>query len=1030
MKPGEDLIRGRAQRALDERIRPAIHARSVPFELSAAMLPGEPIPPSDALGLEYSRYTIGTPWGPAWSTVWFHAIARIPEEWRGLRLEAVVDLGFDTTLPGFQCEGLAYLPSGKPVKAVNPRNQWVPVDECASERAEFYIEAAANPNLLDHLPLLPTQQGDRLTASADPLYVLRRADLAVFDEDCFELALDLEVLLELEAELDDGPRRASILRAVDQALDALDLHSISETAGEAREILRPVLARPATASEHTLSAIGHAHIDSAWLWPVRETVRKVARTASSMTQLLSETPEFIYGMSSAQQYEWMRDQRPEVFARVADAVREGRFLPLGGMWVESDAVMPSGESIVRQFAYGQSFFRREFGITCKGVWLPDSFGYSAALPQLIRKAGFEWFLSQKLSWNQVNTFPHHTFFWEGIDGSRVFSHFPPIDTYNARLSVGELVGARRRFAQADRASGSIAAVGWGDGGGGTTREMVGRARRLASLEGSPRVVWETPDDFFERARDELPDAPVWVGELVLEAHRGTLTSQHRTKQGNRRGEQLLVEAELWATTAAARAGLAYPYDELDALWKTLLLHQFHDILPGTSIAWVHREAVGSYAELQRAAEEIIHRSLDALVGEGERRLVVNGSPIRRADAPAFGVVDRGPKATLPSVENVVDGVRIDNGVIRVVVSRDGHILSAVDLASGRDVVPPGAAAGMLQVHQDFPNTRDAWDLDAHYRNRVENLAAADSFALETDDDGAHIVVERSFSASRIRQVITVPPESRAIRITQTTDWHEHERMLKVAFPLAIHAEHTAAETQFGYVKRVTHANTSWQTAQFEHSMHRFVHVEEPGFGVSLVGDSTYGYDVLRDSPEGGVTTTVRLSLLRSPRFPDPMADQGRHVHEYALVVGTDIAGATRAANEMNVPLRLRTGSRTVDPIVSIEGEDVIVSAVKPAADRSGDLVVRLYEPAGRRACAKIVVDPAYGPGRAVSLLEEETSEYVGSPPSSDGTVRLAPFEVLTLRFAAMGKGMMLDHDGPDAGRDDGRDDGRGKGTQR
>jgi alpha-mannosidase len=1015
--PASDLIVGRAHRVLDERIRPAVHARSVPLELSSAALPGEPITPADALRLEYAPYAVGTPWGPAWSTVWFRANARIPDDWQGLTLEAVVDLGFDTTLPGFQCEGLAYLPTGEPIKAINPRNQWVPVAGHGGGEVEFYIEAAANPNLLDHLPLLPTRQGDRLTASGEELYTLRRAELTVFDGECFELALDLEVLLELQAELDDGPRRASVLRAIDAAIDALDLNRVSETARDAREVLRPVLERPSTASEHTLSAIGHAHIDSAWLWPVRETVRKVARTTTSMTQLLSEEPDFIYGMSSAQQYEWLRDHRPEVYARVVESVRGGRFVPLGGMWVESDAVMPSGESIVRQFAYGQSFFRREFGVMCKGVWLPDSFGYSGALPQLIRKAGFEWFLSQKLSWNQVNTFPHHTFFWEGIDGSRVFSHFPPIDTYNARLSVGELVGARRRFAQADHASGSIAAVGWGDGGGGTTREMVGRARRLASLEGSPRVVWERPDDFFDRARGELPDAPVWVGELVLEAHRGTLTSQHRTKQGNRRGEQLLIEAELWATTATTRAGLEYPYDELDALWKTLLLHQFHDILPGTSIAWVHREAVDSYAALAKSAEAIIERSLDALAGGGERRLIVNGSALDRPGAPAFGVVDgsafaRSSSVQRAEVEYTEQGVRIDNGVIRVVVSSDGLIRSAVDLASGRDAIPEGVPAGVLQLHQDFPNTRDAWDLDAHYRNSVENLTAVDSFAVETDDDGVHVVVERSFSASTVRQVITVAAGSRSIHVAQTTDWHEHERLLKVAFPLAIHAEYTAAETQYGYVKRVTHANTSWQTAQFEHSMHRFVHVEEPGFGASLIGDSTYGYDVARDAHESdGVTTTVRLSLLRSPRFPDPLADQGMHVHEYALVLGADVMETTRAAIDLDVPLRRRNGARPVEPIVRIEGEDVIVSAVKLAADRSGDLVVRLYEPAGRRACANIVVDAAYGPGRAVSLLEEETDAHVGSPPTSDGTIRLAPFEVLTLRFSRRDAEGSVDRDG-------------------
>jgi alpha-mannosidase len=1002
MNSADALVVGRARRVLDERIRPAVTAHCSPLELRAAALPAEPIDPHAAIGLPYEPYRVGTPWGPAWSTVWFRATGRLPAEWDGLRVEAVVDLGFDSTLPGFQCEGLAYSPDGEPIKAVNPRNQWIPIDEAAREGrdVEFYIEAAANPNLLDHLPLLPTWQGDHLTASADPLYAVRRADLTVFDVECHELALDLDVLLELQEQLADGPRRASVLLAVDRAMDAVDVHRVGETASAARAELRAVLERPASASEHVYSAIGHAHIDSAWLWPVRETVRKVARTTASMTRLLEDEPDFVYGMSSAQQYEWLRDRRPEVYRRVVDAVRAGRFVPLGGMWVESDAVMPSGESLVRQFGYGQAFFQREFGVTCRGVWLPDSFGYSGALPQLIRKAGFEWFLSQKLSWNQVNMFPHHTFFWEGIDGSRVLSHFPPIDTYNARLSASELAAGSRRFAQAGTASGSIAAVGWGDGGGGTTREMIGRARRLADLEGSPRVVWESPDDFFDRARAELPDAPVWVGELVLEAHRGTLTSQHRTKQGNRRGEQLLVEAELWATTAATRAGVEYPYDDLDALWKTLLLHQFHDILPGSSIAWVHREAVDTYARLTDAAEKIIDRSLRALVGEGTAELVVNGSAVARPGAPALSVEHR-PAAPPPPVTRSDDagGVVIDNGVVRISVSSDGLITSAVDLSTGRDAIAAGRPAGLLQLHQDFPNNRDAWDLDAHYRHRVENLTAADSFSVESDEDGVHVTLERRFSRSSVRQRITVPAASRVVRITQTTDWHEHERLLKVAFPLALHAEYTIAETQFGCVKRPTHTNTSWQTAQFEHSMHRFVHVEEPDFGASLVSDSTYGYDVLRDAdPVQGVTTTLRLSLLRSPRFPDPMADQGIHTHVYALVVGSDLSTATSAATQLDVPLRSIIGGSAVTPLVAVDDPDVVVSAVKLASDRSGDLVVRLYESTGRRASALVTVDAAYGPGRAVSLLEEQTDAPVGLPPGPGGRIRLSPFEVLTLRY--------------------------------
>lgn len=437
-------------------------------------------------------------------------MALSPPEWAGRRVEAIVDLGFDKNMPGFQCEGLVYRPDGTPVKSLNPRNQWIHVSDSATGGAtvEYFLEAAANPVLLDYQPFLPTQEGDIQTSSKRKLYTTRRMDLALVEPELHELALDIEVLLELQAELPEGPRRMKILQALDDALDRLDLQRLPETAPDAREALVEVLSKRADESAHEISAIGHAHIDSAWLWPVRETIRKVARTASSMTELIDEDEDFLYGMSSAQQYAWLKEHRPEVYKRVKEAVAAGRFLPLGGMWVESDTVMPSGESLVRQFLYGQRFFRQEFGIQSQGVWLPDSFGYSPALPQLMRRAGFSWFFTQKISWNQVNKFPHHTFLWEGIDGSRVFSHFPSMDTYNSQLSGEEVARASRQFRENRLASGSIAPVGWGDGGGGTTREMTGKARRLANLEGSAKVRWEHPDAFFERAKRQLPNPPV------------------------------------------------------------------------------------------------------------------------------------------------------------------------------------------------------------------------------------------------------------------------------------------------------------------------------------------------------------------------------------------------------------------------------------------------------------------------------------------------------------------------------------------
>ncbi|WP_203136622.1 alpha-mannosidase [Microbacterium sp. JZ31] len=990
---------GRATRVLKERILPAVHAFRLPLEVAFHELPGEPIAPADAFALEYAPFTVGSPWGAAWGTTWFRVRGTVPPEWAGRRVEAVVDLGFDVNMTGFQCEGLVYLSDGTPVKSLNPRNQWVRIADVAAggERVEFFIEAASNPVLLDYHPFLPTQEGDIRTSSPRRLYTTRHVDLAVFDAEMFELGLDIEVLLELQAELPpSAPRRMRILQALDDALDVLDLQNLSGTTAAARAALAPALASPAEASAHEISAIGHAHIDSAWLWPVRETIRKVARTASSMTDLIGETDEFVYGMSSAQQYAWLKQHRPEVYEKVRAAVAGGRFLPLGGMWVESDTVMPTGEAIARQFLYGQRFFQEEFGIRPQGVWLPDSFGYSPALPQLIRRAGFQWFFTQKISWNQVNRFPHHTFAWEGIDGSRVLSHFPSMDTYSSQLSGSEVARASRQFREARLANGSIAPVGWGDGGGGTTREMTGKARRLADLEGSAKVRWEHPDAFFDRAAQQLPQPPVWVGELYLELHRGTLTSQHRMKQGNRRSEHLLVEAELWAASAAFWTGEAYPYDDLDALWREVLLLQFHDILPGTSIAWVHREAVEQYARVIAAAEALIQRSLAALAADGSETVVFNAAPIAQAGVAALGASAPAAPDGSVSISSGDGGHVLENALVRVAISHEGLLTSAVDLATGRDAIPAGAEANLLQLHQDFPNMWDAWDVDRYYRNRAQDLRAVESLTVEQSAEAVSVIVSRRFSRSALTQRITLRAGSRALEFAQTTDWHETEKFLKVAFPLDIHAEHTAAETQFGYARRVTHTNTSWEAAKFETAMHRFVHVEEPGFGVALTTDSTYGYDVTRDStPRQGVTTTVRLSLLRAPRFPDPETDQGEQTHRYAFVIGADIRAATAAGIAMNMPPRAVTGAPVAPVVQATDG--VLVSSVKLAADRSGDLIVRVYEPYGRRTAATLGFGRAVSSVRTVSLIEDDLGSPVELVDGRSVGLALTPFEVRTLR---------------------------------
>ncbi|MEV4443311.1 glycoside hydrolase family 38 C-terminal domain-containing protein [Streptomyces sp. NPDC049577] len=999
------ITEARLERVLKERIRPAVHPVSVPLSVGVWHAPGEPVSVAEGLAGERTPIEAGAAWGPPWGTSWFTVSGTVPREWAGRTVEALLDLGFDENMPGFQCEGLVYRPDGSPVKGLNPRNQWVRIGERVSggEPVLLHIEASSNPVILDYHPFVPTELGDRETADAAPRYRLARMDLAVFDRTVWELVQDLEVLGELMTELPvDSPRRWEILRAVERALDTVDLQDVGGTAARAREPLAGVLASPAHASAHRISAVGHAHIDSAWLWPLRETVRKVARTTANMTALLEDEPDFVYAMSQAQQFAWIKEHRPEVYARVKKAVAEGRFVPVGGMWVESDTNMPGGEALARQFVHGKRFFLEEFGIETEEVWLPDSFGYSAALPQLVKLAGAKWFLTQKISWSRSNKFPHHTFWWEGIDGTRVFTHFPPIDTYNAQLSGKELAHAVRNFREKGGATRSLAPTGWGDGGGGTTREMLARARRLANLEGSARVAFEKPSAFFEKAHAEYAHAPVWAGELYLELHRATLTSQARTKQGNRRSEHLLHEAELWAATAAVRTGFRYPYERLDRLWKTVLLHQFHDILPGTSIAWVHREAAQTYAAVAKELEEIIAGALAALAGDGSPGATVlfNATPHARGGVPALGAAPAVPSAPAPVAVEPREGggFVLDNGLLRVAVDGRGLLVSVYDREAARETLAPGAAGNLLQLHQDFPNMWDAWDVDHFYRNTVTDLTDAETLRA-ADDGSVHVV--RAFGSSRVEQRISLPAGVRRVDVETEVDWQETEKFLKAAFPLDVHTDRVAAETQFGHLCRPTHTNTSWDAAKFEACAHRFVHLAEPGWGVALVNDSTYGYDVTRAvrADGGGTTTTVRLSLLRAPRFPDPRTDRGVHRFRYALVPGASVRDAVREGYAINLPERRvpgDPGSTGVPPLVRVDDDAAVISAVKLADDGSGDVVVRLYESLGGRARIRLAAGFAVASASLCDLLERprETARV------EDDGVRLAlrPFEVVTVRL--------------------------------
>jgi alpha-mannosidase len=1006
------LIEERIDRELFERVLPLVHPRRLAMSVEAG-------PSLDAM----RPFPVPSPWGPPWGTTWFRCRADVPTAWASQRVEAIIDLGFAADSPGFQCEGLVRGPHGEPLQGIHPRRTAVPV-AAGPGPVEVVIEAASNPTF-PHFQ--PSPLGSPSTAGESPLYEFTRADLVVVDEDAEALLHDFSVLDGVMRTLAVTDRRGPrLLRLLTQGLDAV---AGGATPAEVRSILAPVLATPTAPSAHRAIATGHAHIDTAWLWPIRETVRKCVRTFASAVALMDDEPEFVFSCSQAQQYEWVREREPELFERIAAKVAAGQWVPVGGMWVEADMNLPSGESIARQIVHGQRWFAEHFGVTCTEVWIPDVFGYPGSLPQIFAAGGMRRFVTQKLSWNKTNRFPHQTFWWEGIDGSRVLTHFPPVDTYNAEMTPGELSESMERFAEHAWSNLSLLPYGYGDGGGGPTREMLARAARLADLDPMPHVVLGSAAQFFEHVEAEAAagaPVPVWRGELYFETHRGTLTSQLRTKLGNRRCERLLREAELWAATAAAGGGDVDSH-ELDAAWREVLTQQFHDILPGSSIAWVHADAEDVFDRIASDLEERITDRLAALAptgavvansatfdraevlstaatppGEGPTQQLPDGRTAAFVIAPGLGLAPLaaaalapGPGGRAPQV--VVTDRSMSNGQLAVSWALDGTLTSVIDVARGRELIPAGAVAAELLLAPDHPVQYDAWDLESWTIDASAPVGPADSIDVEAAGPLVGIVaVQRSFepSSAIVRYVLRAGSPRLDVQID--LDWQHDEHLLSMRFPIDVHSDTASCGIQFGAVRRPTHASTTWDAAKFEVCAHRYVDVSEPDFGVAVLNNGRYGHGLF-----GG---SIRVSLARAAKYPDPAADRGQHTVTLALLPhGPGLADVVAEAERLDLPLRIvdeglrgGPGSELPSPVVTVTGRGVEVDAVKVADDGSGDLVVRLHEATGNRVAATVATSRRIAAAAACDLMEEPQRHF----EVSDGicALTLRPFQLMTLRL--------------------------------
>lgn len=1005
MHNNTELVLARIRRLLAQRIEPAIYRSKSPVNMKAWQAPDEPVPFVEVLNQNYRPFHNGDRWGRPWGTTWIHVEGSVPASWKNIprtTIELIADIGFDQTQTGFQCEAMAYTPVGTIIKAIEPHNRYVSLPQDINA-VDLYLEAASNPDVINEWTFVPTQLGRWGSAGEEPQYQLVEVALGLRDNTMADLAEDLRVLLGLVDTLDpSSSRRALIVGAFTQCLQILDPDDLVGTVQEARGSLAGVLASPAVPSAHTIIGVGHAHIDSAWLWPIRETARKAARTFSNALDLMDRNPDFVFAASSAQQYAWVKCFYPELFERIRSRVADGRFVPVGGMWVESDTNMPGSEALVRQFVYGGAFFKEEFGIDQPEAWLPDSFGYSASMPQIMRLAGINAFLTQKISWNHVNRMPHHTFLWEGIDGSRIFTHFPPVDTYACELTAVELKRAEDQYAEKAMGTLSLAPYGYGDGGGGPTREMLSIAARKRDLEGSPRVELASPTEFFDKAKAEYPNPPVWSGELYLELHRGTYTSQAKTKRGNRESESLLHQAELWAASATIHKSVEYPYEELEEIWEQVLLYQFHDILPGTCIGWVHDEVEAQYEVIRAKLRALIGRSLAAL--DGERLGVANATSFALNGVPAMGMgVPVKQKGSVSATKQSDGSVFVQTEALTAVIDRDGMLASLIDMAANRDAFAPGCPGNQLQLFRDTPSEWDAWDIDIVDRSTKMTLNSVESITVAKSDERITVTVSRNFGASHVSQDLVFEANAPSVTIRTTVEWHEREKMLKLAFPFDVRAEQATSEIQFGHLHRSIHTNTSWDVARFETSAHKWVHVGEPDYGFALANDAMYGHDFDRWTQDDGTTITqVRQSLLRAPLYPDPETDQGSQVFTTVLRVGAGIREAIVEGYALNTPLLEGYFPLDFLPLFTIDDSSVVVEAVKLAEDRSGDVIVRFYESLGNRAEVMVGSNFPWEQVWEVDLHERRFGTGALVSTSEEGVgLRLRPFQIVTLRYARL-----------------------------
>ncbi|USW54156.1 Putative glycoside hydrolase family 38 domain, galactose mutarotase-like domain superfamily [Septoria linicola] len=1001
----------------------------------------------------------GESFGPSWSTHWFRVAFTVPREWKD---HERIELHWDSS-----SEGLVWTQDGKPLQGLTgngERIEWIVPNKYQTGGEEvIYIEMACNG-------MFGNPTGGDTIQPPDPnrYFPLQLADLVSVNLDARALFYDFWILGDAAREFPTDSWEEH--RALTLANEVIDTFIAGNGSREAIKMCRKLAAQyvgdkvdgpevyDLTAEdplrEVLVSGIGHCHIDTCWLWPWAETKRKVARSWSNQCDLLDRYPEHRFCASQAQQYKWLEQLYPYAYDRVKEHVKKGTFQPIGGSWVEHDTNMPSGESLVRQFLYGQRYFESRFGERCKTFWLPDTFGYSSQIPQLCRLAGMNRFFTQKLSWNNINNFPHTTFSWVSLDGSQVLCHMAPSETYTAEAHFGDVKRSVTQHKSMDQDPTSLLVFGKGDGGGGPTWGHIEKLRRCRGIADNvgllPRVHmgWSV-EDFFDRleknAATGKTEFVTWYGELYFELHRGTYTTQANNKKGNRKSEVLLHDLEYLATMATLHdKKYKYPKKEIDSMWESVLLCQFHDCLPGSSIEMCYDDSDKEYAKVFETGKKVLKDALKTLGFKDDDSSDCAAPPVAintlgwQRHAKILPSVERSQVSQLPAVvgqqeerprgwgwcakaatvTETGDGAFVLQNEKLAITVADGVITSLYDKAAEREVLPKGGKANQLVLFDDKPLYWQAWDVEVFHLESRQELKATGKTEI-TEQSGHRVAVTTKTQISQeswIKTTIalsatTHPDETSYVEVDAEVEWHETMKFLKVEFPTTITNTEASYETQFGIVRRPTHYNTTWDMAKFEVCCHKWADLSEHGYGVSILNDSKYGF----------ATTgkLMRLSLLRAPKAPDAHADMGRHHMKWAVLPhsGPLDERTVRAAAEFNNPMTLHKHSdvKSIESLFTAfkltpnSSPSLVIDTIKRGEDdedaSNGDLpakegrhvIVRVYDSLGGTSRGTI----ALGPVKVhkvwkTNILEDEGEEVeVGK----EGVmIELRAFEVATYKL--------------------------------